>query len=294
MGETSGKGRGMRAALRKALRPRAAPVWRSARLLAASVPLAAALSGCAGRSETAWDLMRQQKEEQAMVRRHEDELARRQAPARPDVMLSLIREAQSQGRYFASLAYVEAYQQQFGASPELQALRADALRMTGQPAQSEAAYRALLSTGQAAQGWHGLGLLAAARGDYAQAAADMARAARLAPTDALVLSDLGYASLRAGDPAGARIPLGKAAELAPGNHKVLGNLALLLMAEGDEQGARRVMDQAGLSDAARAQVERLAGELRAGANAAAASPAMSAIARQQPLLDRFGRPASLR
>ena len=114
----------------------------------------------------------------------------------------------------------------------------------------------MLGTPQAADGWHGLGLIAGARGQYAQAADDFSRA--LAPTDPRILGDLGYARLRAGDPAGARVPLGQAAELAPDNPKVLANLALLLLVEGDAVKAQRVMDQARLGEEARAQVLRLA------------------------------------
>ena len=141
-------------------------------------------------------------------------------------------------------------------------MRAEALRQTGQTAASEQAYRALLGTPQAADGWHGLGLIAGARGQYAQAADDFSRAAKLAPTDPRILGDLGYARLRAGDPAGARVPLGQAAELAPDNPKVLANLALLLLVEGDAVKAQRVMDQARLGEEARAQVLRLASEVR--------------------------------
>src|SRR5690606_41680721 len=87
-----------------------------------------------------------------MVRAHEDRLARSQAPSQAGIMLDLIRQAQAQGRYFAALAYIEPYEQQFGRSAELDALRADALRMTGQPTQTEAAYRPRWTTRQAAHG----------------------------------------------------------------------------------------------------------------------------------------------
>lgn len=293
--------------LRTAVRP---GVWPCVRLLGV-LACAGLLAGCSSRPETAWELIRQQKEEQAMVRAHEDRLARSQAPSQAGIMLDLIRQAQAQGRYFAALAYIEAHEQQFGRSAELDALRADALRMTGQPTQSEAAYRALLTTSQAAHGWHGLGLLAADRGDYAQAVADLTRAVKLAPTDPMMLSDLGYACLRAGDVAAARLPLGKAAELAPDNHKVLANLALLLLLDGEHDAARRVMHQAGLSEQARDRVQALAEELRhaaapASAPAAASGPTsrgaqasvrpqpVMPVADQQPLLERFGSSMLLR
>ncbi|ETH26476.1 tetratricopeptide repeat protein [Bordetella pertussis CHLA-20] len=184
--------------------------------LAAAAPLL--LGGCqTSNVDTAMQLMQQQQQEQALAQQREDADERKRLAAKPELALSLIREAQREGRYFASLAYLDAYRQNFGDSPQVAVMRADALRMTGQIAQSESAYRALTGTDQAAAAWHGLGLLAGGRGDFDQAADYLARATRLRPTDANMLNDLGYALLRAGDPRGARLPLGQAAELAPAN-----------------------------------------------------------------------------
>jgi len=297
---------------------------------AAAAMAAALLAGCASSGvETAYQLIEQQKEEQALIRQHELDEQRRQAPTQPQLMLSLIRENQARGRYFASLAYIEAYVRQFGANAQVDALRADALRMTGQAEQSEAAYRELIRGGRAAEGWHGLGLLAGARGDYAGAAGFLERAAALQPTDADMLNDLGYARLRAGDPAGARLPLGKAAELAPENPKILSNLALLLLVRGDAAGAQRLMGQAGLQPDVRNQIYRQAEDIQRQAYAAPAPVPRHAAARAdqagedgravvarvpapsvavgdraaagndpmlpiQPMMDRFGNPPLVR
>ena len=94
------------------------------------------------------------------------------------------------------------------------------------------------------------------------------------------------------------MPLGQAAELAPDNPKVLANLALLLLVEGDAVKAQRVMDQARLGEEARAQVLRLASEVRSqnapppladatplrtpAAGAAPVSPVVG------PMMDRLG------
>ena len=260
--------------------------------LAASVSGAVMLAGCAS-SDTAWQVIQKQQEKQAMISQYQAEQARKNTPDEPHLMLSMIRQAQKQGRYFASLAYIDAYIKQYGHNTDVDALRADALRMTGQTADSRAAYQALLKTDKAAEGWHGLGLLAGAEGNFPQAAQDLAQAARLAPTDALVLNDLGYARMRAGDLAGARVPLGMAAELAPANDKVLSNLALLLLARGDAAGAEQVMDKANLTKPVRDQIYRLASQipsrpvalsrgassLAADANASPASTATSVSAR---------------
>ncbi|MCD0505570.1 tetratricopeptide repeat protein [Bordetella petrii] len=221
------------------------------------------LAGCQGnKMESAWALIQQQQQEQALMRQSEDSADTRQEPTEPQLMLALIRENQVQGRYFASLAYIDAYRQRFGNSDQLDALQADALRRTGQEAQSEATYRKLLGGAQAAQGWHGLGLLAGARGDYAQAAQDLDRAVKLAPTDPQMLGDLGYARLRAGDSAGARVPLGMAAELDPGNTKILANMALLLLVEGNSLQAQHLMDRANLGQEARSQIFQMASQMQ--------------------------------
>ncbi|WP_143220376.1 MULTISPECIES: hypothetical protein [unclassified Achromobacter] len=236
------------------------------------------LAGCATQSSTAMELYHEQQEQQAMIQQKQDEVDRANRPTKPELVMSMIRQAQDQGRWFASLAYIDAYRQQFGESVDLTRVRADALRMTAQPEAAEQAYRALLNGPQAGAGWRGLGLLAGGQGNFAGAADDLAKAAAAYPTDALVLSDLGYARLRAGDAAGARVPLGQAAELEPGNAKVLGNLALLLLHEGDAAGANRVMEQAALSPDARARVQELAAAMRV----SAARPRAVSVAAQAP------------
>ncbi|WP_197085670.1 tetratricopeptide repeat protein [Bordetella pseudohinzii] len=274
------------------------------------------LGACASTNvDTAWQLMQQQQQEQALMQQKSEEAERQRAMAsRPAMALSVIREAQQSGRYFASLAYLDAYRQTYGETPEVQVMRADALRMTGQGEAAEKLYRGLLSGEQAPAAWHGLGLLAAGRSDFPGAVDALARAAALRPTDAQYLGDLGYARLRAGDLQGARLPLGQAAELDPGNARVLGNLALLLVLQGEEGGAQQVMTRGQLSPQARNRVYQLAAEIRrpaavsansgpgapggpvvravpAGPPAAPAAEPASAIPMvQRPLLDRLGNP----
>lgn len=257
-------------------------------LMAAAIAAVAGLAGCKSNSaESAWQLIQQQQQEQALARQKEEDAENKRRPKEPEMMLSLISEAQRQDRYFASLAYIDAFQQKFGNDPRVAVLRAEALRQTGQVAMSEQAYRALLSTDQAADGWHGLGLIAGSRGQFDQAADDFARAAKLSPMDPRILGDLGYARLRAGDPSGARVPLGQAAELAPDNGKVLANLAVLLLVEGEPVRAQRLMDQAQLGDEARSQVLRLASDIRSQRTlspsaSTVSAPSVSAAAADSP------------
>jgi Flp pilus assembly protein TadD len=153
-------------------------------------------------------------------------------PDTPGMYLGLIQRMQTQGLYYASLAHIDAYDKTYGVSPDTILLRADALRMTDQPAASAAAYAQLLKTPLAARGYRGLGLIAGAAGDFGRAVEALTQAADLAPTDASLLSDLAYAEIAQRDVVGARVPLMKAAELDQRNPKIVSNLALYLLAAG--------------------------------------------------------------
>jgi Flp pilus assembly protein TadD len=178
------------------------------------------------------------------------------APDTPSTYLDLISRMQAQGLYYASLAHIDAYEKQYGATSETILLRADALRMTAQPDAAAQSYAKLLQTPLASRGHRGLGLIAGAAGDFSRAATELQQAAQLAPTDALTLSDLGYARLREGDINGARVPLMKAAELDQSNPKIISNIALFLLAEGDEKHASALMDQQKFTPEVRAAIRR--------------------------------------
>lgn len=176
--------------------------------------------------------------------------------------LRLIDKMQKRGSYYASLAHIDAYEKRYGMTPRLAILRADALRETNQPDAAAAIYREQRQGPEAAAAWHGLGLVAAARGQYTQAAKDLAQAVQRAPINATYLGDLGYARLQTGDLTGARAPLAKAAELQPDNDKTVANLALLLMAQGHTDTAQSMMDRAKLPSASRRAVWDQAAQLR--------------------------------
>lgn len=255
------------------------------------------LAGCGTSADTARQVLREQAQEQALARAQSEEETRKRV-SRPEVELALIRKAQEDGRYFASLAYLEAYRQQYGDTPESAALRAEAQRRTGQDEASAQTYRALLDGPQAAVAWHGLGLLAGARGDYAQAADDLGKAVRMRPVDAEYLGDWGYALLRSGNTKASRVPLGQAAELAPDNQRILGNLAMLLLVEGNAASAEQVMARSHLSAQARKQVLQLAEQTRAGtaavpAGPVAVAPAVSAVPAQSGVMSMTPQHRSL-
>jgi len=220
------------------------------------------LSACST-PDTALQLAREQQALQMAAREAEARTAAGEVASDAQVYLSMIRRLQQDGRYFASLAHIDSYQNRYGMTPELAVLRADALRVTEQLPASEAAYRELLGGPLAATGWHGLGLLAGAGGDFAKAAGFLAKAVELEPTNVDMLNDLGFARLRSGDRVGARLPLAQAAELAPTNAKVLANLALLLTIQGDRERAVQMMDRVSMPDRTRMAVSGLAEEILA-------------------------------
>ncbi|WP_287495679.1 tetratricopeptide repeat protein [Pandoraea sp. CB10b_02] len=241
--------------------PRARRTGRAAVNALLGALCAAALSACGGPriggygAPSAAALMQAQQNDEAHAR-----------AARPDsreLYLSMIRQMQEQGSYFASLAHIDQFRIQYGSAPDIDILRADALRETGQPDAALQAYGALLDGPQAAAAWHGTGLVAAQRKDYAGAARALREAVSRAPTEAFYLSDLGFALLCSGDASGARVPLAQAAELRPDSRKVLGNLAVYLVVAGERSRADEMMAQAKMPQATREAIDKLAADIRA-------------------------------
>ncbi|MDR5773653.1 MULTISPECIES: tetratricopeptide repeat protein [unclassified Caballeronia] len=204
-----------------------------------AILLCALLGACASKQDRGYGLGAQAEHEATLERTNRESAL----PDTPGMYLALIDKMQSEGMFYASLAHIDAYEKRFNRSADSTLRRADALRQTGQAAASRAAYEALLSTPLAARGYRGLGLLSGQSGDFDAAAAQFAHASDLAPTDAPILSDLGYALLRAGDVEGARVPLMKASELAPNSTKTMSNVALYLLASGQAANAQSLMTQ---------------------------------------------------
>lgn len=174
----------------------------------------------------------------------------------------LIRGLLEQGQFYAAIAHIEAQRGQGLDSPELRWLEADARRRLRQFDQAEALYRSLLRGPYGAQAEHGLGLIAAQRGQAAQAIAAFERAVRRAPTRAEFRNDLGYAYLNAGRFEEALIQLATATELAPGDARARGNLVLLLLVTGDRDRARAVAETSNLPPERFTRLEEEAQNLR--------------------------------
>lgn len=188
----------------------------------------------------------------------------------------LVEQMQREGMWYASLAHIDVLEQQGGTSPTVLRLRADALRQTGQIAASRAVYTRLsqvANASDAAAGLHGMGLLAGAEGDFAQAAIWLEQARQRSPADARVIGDLGYARLRAGQLVLARVPLMQAAQLQPQDVRAQLNLATWLLAS--DQGAQAEQMLAALKpgDGARQAVHDAAAQARAAAASSAVAEA---------------------
>lgn len=203
--------------------------------------------------------------------------------------LKLVDQMQKEGLWFASLAHIDALEQRWGVSPESTRMRADALRQTGQAALSADAYKRLMGTALESAGFRGLGLLAGARGNYTEAAQLLRQAQRQTPTDALLLSDLGYASLRAGQIEEARLPLMQALQLQPDSAQAQSNLALYFEVTGQGNEANSLMESSRLTAAARTAVRDAAEQLRAGRGNAPTEDRVSSatVLRASPLQNRI-------
>lgn len=207
--------------------------------------------------------------------------------------LKVVGQMQQQGLWFASLAHIDALEQRWGITPDSTRVRADALRQTDQAEPAEAAYKRLLTTPQESAGYRGLGLLAGARGHYAEAVQLFKQAQRRTPTDALLLSDLGYASLRAGQLEEARLPLMQALQLQPDSKQAQANVALYLEATHQQEQATALMEANRMPEATRAAVRAAALQVRAAGTSATWPPSAAAKAPASAIASTGGASTTL-
>lgn len=183
---------------------------------------------------------------------------------KPDVYLQLISGMQQRGLYYAALAHLDAFEARWPSRADAILLRAHAQRETGQTEAAKASYGKLLDGPLAARAYHGLGLIAMRAGNLEEGSTALNRAAALAPTDAAILGDQGYAYLMLGKIDDARLALFKAAELDDGNKRIGANLALLLVLSGKIEQAHDLMQRYNLAPRAREEILARAAEVRTG------------------------------
>ena len=173
---------------------------------------------------------------------------------KPDLYLQLIAGMQQRGLYYASLAHLDVFEARWPGQANAALLRANALRESGQTEAARAAYDSLLNGPLAARGYHGLGLIAVRSGRVEDGSTALNRAAELAPTDATILGDQGYAFLLLGKFEQARLSLFKAAELDSGDKRIGANLALLLALSGKPGQAQEIMQRYDLAPRVRQDI----------------------------------------
>ena len=255
-----------------------APVARMA-MASATAGLVLVLAGCAATKD------HYAAAEEAQQRQAFETASETKAGANIDTQatyLQLVSQMQQQGLWFASLAHIDALEQRWGVTPDSTRVRADALRQTGQAAPAETAYKRLMGTPLEIAGYRGLGLIAAERGNFAESAQLLRQAQRRTPTDGLLLSYLGYASLRAGQYEEARLPLMQALQLRPDSTQAQANLALYLELTNQRDQALALMDANRMPEATRQAVRTAAMQMRGQAAPAAAVSATTTVSAEMP------------
>lgn len=162
-----------------------------------------------------------------------------------NMQLALIEQLLDSQQYYSALAHLDELNSQ---DPRAIWLRAESLRKTGEWDQATQQYTRLTETCLAALGYQGIGKLRAANGDFQSAARALLDARNLAPTDASIRNDYGFALLAAGDLNNAVKEFQTAIELKR-DHPVAGhNLILALLLQGDESAAMAAAGQYGISE----------------------------------------------
>jgi Flp pilus assembly protein TadD len=174
-----------------------------------------------------------------------------------ELAINLAQGMADEGRLHASLAHLESLP---ATLPDVRLRKARVLRLLGS---SEALplYQGLLNTCLAAEGEHGLGQLAAARGDNNLALLHLQAAVKLSPTDEKVRNDLGVVYLNQLKLEKARFQFITAMELKQSDSLAALNLVTLLIYQDDWTQAAELVSRTGLTpdqvNAAQARANKL-------------------------------------
>jgi Flp pilus assembly protein TadD len=142
-----------------------------------------------------------------------------------ELSMNLADDMAKEGKLHASLANLQNLPEGFA---QVQLRKARIYRQLGRP-EAGPLYRGLLGTCLSAEGDHGLGQLAAARGDNTLAASYLERAAQAAPTDEKIRNDLGVVYLNQLRTDEARFEFLTALELKQSDQLAALNLVTLLI-----------------------------------------------------------------
>ncbi|NBF17024.1 hypothetical protein GV729_17305 [Pseudomonas sp. Fl4BN2] len=187
-----------------------------------------------------------------------------------ELSMSLADDMAKEGKLHASLANLQGLPERYA---QVQLRKARIYRQLGR-SEAEPLYRGLLSSCLAAEGEHGLGQLAAGRGDNALATTYLERAARMAPTDDKVRNDLGVVYLNQLRLDEARFEFLTALELKQTDSLAALNLVTLLIYQDQWNQAAELASRAELTPAqvgdAQARAQALKTQAKTASNQVAA------------------------
>jgi len=218
------------------------------------------LSGCASNGQTPWSALTNTA---SCGKLSSDE----------QLSLNLADDMANEGKLHASLANLQSLPDNLA---EVRLRQAKVYRLLGR-SEAEPLYRSLLGSCMAAEAEHGLGQLAAARGDNGQAQVHLQRAARLSPTDEKIRNDLGVVyvnQLRVED---ARFEFLTAMELKQSDPLAALNLVTLLIYQDDWSRAAELVSRLGLSPAQVTEAQARAEKLKAPSKPAATAANQVAV-----------------
>jgi Flp pilus assembly protein TadD len=196
-----------------------------------------------------------------------------------ELSLNLADDMANEGKMHASLANLQSLPESL---QQVRQRKAKVYRLLGR-SEAQPLYRSLLGTCMAAEGEHGLGQLAAARGDNAQALTHMQRAAQLAPTDEKIRNDLGVVYLNQRRMEDARFEFMTAMELKQSDQLAAVNLVTLLIYQDNWAQAAQLASQVGLSPEQVTEAQARAEKLKA-AGAPVAKDQVAAASDTPPVL----------
>jgi Flp pilus assembly protein TadD len=180
-----------------------------------------------------------------------------------ELSLSLADDLVTDGKLHAGLANLQSLPDNL---TQVRFRKARVYRLLGR-SEAEPLYRGLLGTCLAAEGEHGLGQLAAAKGDNDKALEHLQRAARYSPADEKIRNDLGVVYLNQLKINEARFEFLTAIELKQTDQLAAVNLVTLLIYQDNWGQASEVVSRAGLNaeqfSTAQARAEQLKARVKA-------------------------------
>ena len=158
------------------------------------------------------------------------------------LFLIVVDGLRKQGRSRAALAFLADYNRQFPNDREAMLLQAECLLDTGAFEQAKPIYTALATGPSAAAAYAGLGNIAAAGHDWANATSQFEEATRRDPSNAAYVNDLGFALVHIGQYDRGLAKLQEATQLDPASRTARNNLILGMTLAGHPNQAAELVE----------------------------------------------------